>query len=132
MRLIHAIRSAEGGLTVIPSHEMQGYILTAQRQEQRRQALLEERRHQGLAGAKMAAKQLKQLGANKVVLFGSLLDESFHEQSDMDLAVWGLPEHLYFRAVAQLQGIMEFEVDLVEAQNAIAHVAEAIALGIEL
>jgi uncharacterized protein len=117
---------------VISSQEMQDYILTVQQREQRRKEVLEQRRQQGLAGANLAAAQLKQLGAAKVVLFGSLLDESFHEQSDMDLAVWGLPEPLYFRAVAQLQGIAGFEVDLVEVQNAIAHVAEAIALGIEL
>jgi uncharacterized protein len=119
-------------MTVILSHKMQGYILTAQRQEQCRQEQLEHRRQQGLAGAATAAAQLKQLGATKVVLFGSLLDESFHEQSDMDLAVWGLPENLYFRAVAQLQGIAGFEVDLVEAQNAMPHVVVAIAQGIEL
>jgi uncharacterized protein len=119
-------------MTVILSHEMQGYILTAQRQEQQRQEQLEHRRQQGLAAATTAATQLKQWGATKVVLFGSLLDESFYEQSDMDLAVWGLPENLYFKAVAQLQGIAGFEVDLVEAQDAMPYVAEAIAQGIEL
>jgi len=116
----------------ILSSEMQDYILTAQRQEQRLQELLERRRQQGLAGANGAAVQLKQLGATKVVLFGSLLDESSDEQSDMDLAVWGLPENLYFKAVAQLQGIAGFEVDLVEAEDAMPHIFEAIAQGIEL
>lgn len=111
---------------------MQGYILTAQHQEQQCQERLEHRRQKGLAGANTAAAQLKQLGATKVVLFGSLLDESFHEQSDMDLAVWGLPENLYFKAVTQLQGIAGFEVDLVEAEDAMSHILEAIAQGIEL
>ena len=119
-------------MTVIPSHEMQGYILTAQRQERRRQEQLEHRRQKGLAGAATAAARLKQLGATQVVLFGSLLDESFHEQSDIDLAVWGLPEKFYFKAVAQLQGIAGFEVDLVEAEDAMPHIVEAIAQGIEL
>ncbi len=119
-------------MTVTLSHEMQGYILTAQRQEQQRQEQLEHRRQQGLAGATIAAAQLKRLGATKVILFGSLLKESLHEQSDMDLAVWGLPEDLYFKAVAQLQGIAGFEVDLVEAEDAMPHILEAIAQGIEL
>jgi len=38
-----------------------------------------------------------------------------------------LLENLYFRTVAQLQGIAGFEVDLVEAQAAMPHVVEAIA-----
>jgi uncharacterized protein len=117
---------------VIPSQEMQDYILTAQQREQRRREVLEQWRQQGLAGANLAAAKLKQLGATKVVLFGSLLNESFHEQSDMDLAIWGLPENLYFKAVAQLQGTAGFEVDLVEAEDAMPHIAEAIAQGVEL
>jgi uncharacterized protein len=117
---------------MILSHEIQGYILTAQRQEQQRQERLENRRQKGLVGATTAAVQLKQLGATKVFLFGSLLNESFYERSDMDLAVWGLPENLYFKAVAQLHGISGFEVDLVEAENAMPHILEAIAQGIEL
>ena len=83
---------------MIPSQEMQDYILTAQQREQRRREVLEQWRQRGLAGANLAAAKLKQLGATKVVLFGSLLNESFHEQSDMDLGVWGLPENLYFKS----------------------------------
>lgn len=119
-------------MSMISSHEMQGYILTAQHREQQRQERLEHRRQHGLIGATTAAAQLKRLGATQVILFGSLLDESFHEQSDMDLGVWGLPEHLYFKAVAQLQGIAGFEVDLVEAEDAMPHILEAIAQGITL
>ncbi len=66
---------------VVSIAEMQDYILTAQRQEHRRQAHLQQRRSQGLAAAKQAAEQLKQLGATRVVLFGSLLNENFDEQS---------------------------------------------------
>lgn len=119
-------------MTAILDHRMQEYILTAQRQEQQRQERLEHRRQEGLTGATIAAAQLKQLGATRVILFGSLLDDSFHKQFDMDLAVWGLPEHLYFKAVAQLQGIEGFEVDLVEAEDAMPYILEAIAQGIEL
>ncbi len=119
-------------MNVISIHKMQDYILTARRQEQQRQDRLQQRREQGVAAAKIAAEQLKQLGATRVVLFGSLLSENFDENSDLDLAVWDLPERLYFRAVGQLQGIAGFEVDLVEAQHAALHIAEAIAHGVEL
>lgn len=39
--------------------------------------------------------------------------------------------HLYFKAVARLEGSGGFEVDLVEAQQAV-HIASAIAAGMKL
>ncbi len=112
--------------------KMQGYCLTARQREQQRLEQLVTRRSQGMAAARQAAQILKQMGATRVVLFGSLLTEGFHGTSDLDLAVWDLPEHLYFRAVARLEGSGGFEVDLVEAQQAEVHIAEAIASGMEL
>jgi predicted nucleotidyltransferase len=115
-----------------PEARMQGYIRTAKRREQERQDALQQRRLRGITAARWAATQLKQLGATRVVLFGSLLSPEFHEESDLDLAVWDLPESLYFRALGQLQSIEEFDVDLVEAPSAAPHIAVAIAQGVEL
>ena len=62
----------------------------------REQFLLEmkERQKEGLDVAKKCANFLKEkYGATKVVLFGSLLNhEKMTPHSDIDLAVWGLPE----------------------------------------
>lgn len=112
---------------------MQRYILTAQTSKQRRLIKLQQRRKQGLEVARTAAKMLKtEFAASRVVVFGSLLGESFHETSDIDLAVWELPEKSYFKAVSQLLALSDFEVDLVEVQYASPEILTAIAQGLEL
>ncbi|HOP39729.1 MAG TPA: nucleotidyltransferase domain-containing protein [Geobacteraceae bacterium] len=56
--------------------------------------------------------------ANRVMLFGSLARDDFHEWSDIDLAVWGVAPTEYFRAVAFASGFSKvFKVDLVDAQD---------------
>lgn len=71
--------------------------------------------------ARKAAKILKeQFGVKQVVLFGSTVQPSlFHIRSDVDLAVWGLDENLYFRAQGILLSIdPEISVDLIEFEFA--------------
>ena len=62
----------------------------------------------------------KQFGVGKIVLFGSVANPRlFHSRSDVDLAVWGLGEGQYFRAVSALLGIdPEINVDLIEFEFA--------------
>ncbi|RCW58650.1 nucleotidyltransferase family protein [Halanaerobium sp. ST460_2HS_T2] len=52
----------------------------------------------------------------KVVLFGSVLNEDkFHLHSDVDLAVFGLKDELFFKAYAEVMNILSgFEVDLLD------------------
>ncbi len=57
-------------------------------------------------------------GATQVILFGSLLDpQRFHLSSDIDLAVEGLAPLDYFTAVAQLQDLSPFKIDLVRLER---------------
>ena len=116
----------------IAPEQMAVYRLTATQREKARLEKLQSRRSQGMAVAQQTAQMLKQWGATRVVLFGSILTEYFHETSDLDLAVQDLPEHLYFRAVAQLQDISSFTVNLVEINYAAPHIQEAIGQGREL
>lgn len=89
-----------------------------QRQAQTEQAL---RQRYGLAQQTVeAATQLlkQEFSANPVILFGSLLDQSrFHLTSDLDLAVGGLPPLDYFIAVAKLQDLSPFKIDLVQIDH---------------
>ena len=120
-------------MAAIPPSKMQGYILTAKRRSQNRLEKLEQRRSQGMEVARKAAHLLKRdFGAERVVLFGSALGKGFNESSDLDLAVWGLPDSLYFKAIAQLDGLDGFAIDLVEAQHAPPYIVEAIQQGLEL
>lgn len=74
----------------------------------------------------------KSLVATRVVLFGSMLQPKIHADSDIDLAVWNLTKSDYFQAVGKLQGLSEFLIDLIEADNASDYIVEAIAQGMEL
>jgi uncharacterized protein len=117
----------------VSSEQMQQYILTAKARRQQGLVALEQRRLDGFEIAKTAAQILKtEFSASRVVIFGSLLSQQFHETSDLDLAVWGLPERLYFKAVARLLSLSDFEVDLVEVQYASPEILAAIAQGTEL
>jgi uncharacterized protein len=117
----------------VPPDPMQQYIHTAKLREQQRLAELDQRKLRGWEIAQTATKVLKtEFMASRVVAFGSLLGETFHETSDIDLAVWGLPEKLYFKAVARLLSLSDFDFDLVEAQYASPEIVMAIAQGTEL
>lgn len=68
--------------------------------------------------ARRAAALLKErFGAQKVVVFGSLTDRSrFTQWSDVDLAVWGVPDEQFYAAVGAVTGLSrDFMVDLVDA-----------------
>jgi predicted nucleotidyltransferase len=55
----------------------------------------------------------EEFGAKRVYLFGSLTDGTFHESSDIDLAVEGLASNLYFKALVKVYEVSNgFEVDL--------------------
>ncbi|MEW6218479.1 MAG: nucleotidyltransferase domain-containing protein [Thermodesulfobacteriota bacterium] len=89
--------------------------------EQRRRAALEDRRQAALAAARQAAPALLRLGARQVLLFGSILSpHRFHERSDLDLVVYGLPDRLWAKALGTLEdwpGLGEVEIDLKPAED---------------
>jgi uncharacterized protein len=122
-------------VTRITPEKLTAYRLSAQKQQEQRQQQLLKRQERGLDIAHQAAHLLKaQFGATRVVLFGSLLNvERMHLRSDIDLAVWGINDRDYLRAVAQLLDLSEFSVDLVEVENASPKLLSAIqTTGIEL
>ena len=77
----------------------------------------EKRRQEALTKTKEAAKILKEkYNADKVLLFGSVLDKDrFYLRSDVDLAVSGLKDELFYKAYAEVMNILSgFEVDLLD------------------
>ena len=95
---------------------------------------MKQRQKRGWEIARQCARVLKeQFGVSRVVLFGSMLNpEEMSPRSDIDLAVWDLPESELFRAGAAIERGHEFSVDLVEAQKAKPHIRKAIEKGVEL
>ena len=56
--------------------------------------------------------------ASNVYLFGSLLEEGrFNENSDIDLAVEGLPGSIFFEAVGELLLRAKFPLNLISLRN---------------
>ena len=68
---------------------------------------------------RIAATLYEDFGATQVAVFGSLAEpESFSKWSDIDIAVWGLPNDKYFRAssiASDISGL--FKVDLVDFES---------------
>lgn len=90
------------------------------RQDRYRLAWRDSRRAAALLRRKFAVKG--------VWLFGSTLScQFFHETSDLDLAVWGLPLKDYCSAVGELLfEIEDFSIDLVRLEEAQASLRQAI------
>jgi predicted nucleotidyltransferase len=65
-----------------------------------------------------AAEALKAAGAREVYLFGSAARSDVREDSDIDLAVRGLPPERFFRAMGQASEILERGLDLVDLDDA--------------
>ncbi len=92
----------------------------------RRFKLAEEQRRKRWQEALAAADRCAQIlyenyGVAKVYLFGSLNEpEAFHDRSDIDLVVEGLPPHLYFKALAELWRQLPpgIELDLIPFEDA--------------
>lgn len=105
----------------IPAEKLALYRETARRRQAKaRQAMLA-RQEQAWATARQAAALLRRrFGVDKVVLFGSLArGDMFHAHSDVDLAVWGLAEAEYLRAVSSLLDLDgSIDVDLVRIEEA--------------
>ncbi|NEQ46441.1 MAG: nucleotidyltransferase domain-containing protein [Leptolyngbya sp. SIOISBB] len=113
---------------------LQPYIETARKRRQLERERLQQKRQAALQAAPAAAQVLHEtFGVSRVVVFGSVLDEqTFHAQSDIDLAVWELPPEHYLQAVAKLLSASEFSFDLVPAESASAYLQAAIAQGMPL
>ncbi len=68
---------------------------------------------------RIAAVLYKDFGAAQVAVFGSLVEpDAFSKWSDIDIAVWGIPNDKYFRAssiASDISGL--FKIDLVDFES---------------
>ena len=61
-----------------------------------------------------AAAALRAAGAREVYVFGSAAKGKLRENSDVDLAVSGLPPEVFFRAMAAAHDALRCPLDLVD------------------
>jgi predicted nucleotidyltransferase len=101
--------------------DLQVYIAGARRRQQQKQMLLDDRYALLQAVAQQGAALLKKdFAVSRVWLFGSVLRrDRIHTRSDVDLAVEGLAEAQYLRAVGRLLDLHgDISVDLVRLEDA--------------
>ena len=97
------------------------YRAAARRRLQARRQGLAHRHERAWSVARQAAEILREeFGAHRVMMFGSLVRRrGFHMGSDIDLAVWGLEERRYYRAVSRLLDLdPAIQVDLILGEEA--------------
>ncbi len=61
-----------------------------------------------------AAEALRAAGAREVYVFGSLAQGKTRENSDVDMAVSGLPPEVFFRAMAAAHDALGRPLDLID------------------
>ena len=64
-----------------------------------------------------AAAVLKEFGAREVYVFGSAATGTMREDSDVDLAVVGLPPGVYFDAMGGAREVLGRELDLINLDD---------------
>jgi predicted nucleotidyltransferase len=61
-----------------------------------------------------AANTLRTFGATEVYVFGSFANGTFREDSDIDLAVSGIPPEKFFEAMGRAEDVLNREIDLID------------------
>ncbi len=69
---------------------------------------------------------VKQFAVKKIILFGSLVRGKFNKNSDIDLAVEGVPKRDYFTAVAIANSVTSRWVDLKPLEDLEPHFRERV------
>ena len=64
-----------------------------------------------------AANLLRSMGASQVFVFGSSVRGELRPDSDIDMAVSGLPANVYFSAVSRASDILGRPVDLLDLDD---------------
>ena len=106
-------------MTLVPVRDYTLYAKQARAQQARRLSdprLIERRERAWHTATAIAAFLRQNYPPARIIVFGSLLHpEVFHAQSDIDLAVEGLPWAAYLRAWNEVErNFGEFKVDLID------------------
>ena len=100
--------------------EIREYQKFLTKREEKKKEYLLQRYQEAWSVAKEAAKLLyNKYHAKKIVVFGSLKGPFyFNKWSDIDLAVWGIPPEMYFKAVAEVISLSsKFKIDIIDPED---------------
>ncbi|MGQ9623163.1 MAG: nucleotidyltransferase family protein [Candidatus Caldatribacteriaceae bacterium] len=116
----------------VKATDIEPYLLAWKKRIRIEEEKRQKRAKEALRVAFAVAKALVEGGkAKRVYLFGSLASlmrgwERFDLASDIDLAVEAIPRGEYFRVLAEVNRMSDFEVDLVDLEACPAPLREAI------
>lgn len=96
--------------------DFSSYIAGWKRRQQLEKAAIEKRRTHARQVADQATQILKQHGATKIIVFGSVLDHTFKTDSDLDLAV-AMPAAVWWEWYIKLGEALQFPIDLVNLEK---------------
>ena len=95
------------------------YRLHHLQRQSRRLEKVERKRRRILAGIEQAASIAQRFGAKQIVIFGSVLERNkFHEHSDVDILVSGMPLQGWLPALLAMEEIPEFADVVVDLKRA--------------
>jgi predicted nucleotidyltransferase len=100
--------------------ELACYRKAAQERKKMKEAKLKERYTDALEIAQELSRVLyKEFHAQKVILFGSLTKQKlFHEYSDIDLAVVGMPAAMFYLSLTAVDNLSgDIKVDLIALED---------------
>ena len=93
--------------------EMETYVKGWRERIKKEQRQLNNRFNNARKAIPLIIKILEKYNVEKIILFGSICDrEHFTKRSDIDIAVIGLADRLFFKAYGELMMKVDFEIDL--------------------
>ena len=57
---------------------------------------------------------LKKEGCSEIFIFGSLVERKYNDESDIDIAIKGLPANKYFKVIGKLELELDTRFDIVD------------------
>ena len=57
---------------------------------------------------------LKEAGAGEIYLFGSITSGKWNKDSDVDIAVSGLPPEIFFKTMSKVRRLLRCPIDLID------------------
>ncbi len=75
---------------------------------------------------KMFESILREHGATKIILYGSMARGDFHNDSDIDLCFEGIPDYDYFRVLSECLMRAKRRINLIDFESTRGHLRENI------
>jgi predicted nucleotidyltransferase len=88
---------------------------------------IRQRQGRALERAEAACRYLLSLGAREAYIFGSVLNRKYRDHSDIDIAVYGLPEKYIYKVEGKIEELLEgAPFDLIYLEESPPHIARRI------